>query len=46
MNVSDSMLRSEEIQLYDPDPKVRYNIDAAARMLGLSRRMIVLCCKY
>lgn len=46
MNAYDSLVQSAEIQLYEPDPDLQYNIDAAAQMLGLSRRMIVLCCKY
>jgi hypothetical protein len=46
MNAYDSLVHGGTIQLYEPDPDVVYNIDAAARMLGLSRRMIVLCCKY
>lgn len=35
-----------EIQLYEPDPNGRYKIDDASRILGLSRRLLVLCCKY
>jgi hypothetical protein len=46
MNSYDSIVPGGEIQLYEPDPKVLYKIDDASRMLGLSRRMLVLCCKY
>lgn len=46
MNAYDSLVQGEEIQLYEPDPNILYNLDAAARMLGVSRRLIVLCCKY
>lgn len=46
MNSYDSLVPGGEIQLYEPDPNVLYKIDDASRMLGLSRRMLVLCCKY
>ena len=46
VNAYDALIQGEEIQLYEPDPEGVYHIDAAARMVGLSRRMIVLCCKY
>jgi len=41
-----SSVHSLEIQLFQPDPAMLYSIDAAAALLGLSRRMIALCCKH
>ncbi|MCE9611519.1 MAG: hypothetical protein K8R23_15080 [Chthoniobacter sp.] len=46
MNDHDPLLQGEEMQLYEPDPNARYNLDDAARLIGVSRRLIVLCCKY
>jgi hypothetical protein len=37
---------SLELQLFEPDPRVLYSIDLAAELLAMSRRTIVLCCKY
>ena len=37
---------SWELQLFEPDPRLLYSIDMAARLLDMSRRTIVLCCKY
>jgi hypothetical protein len=40
------LIQCREIRPYEPAPEYTVNIDAAARMLGLSRRTIVICCKY
>src|SRR5947208_649562 len=37
---------SLELQLFEPDPRILYSIDMAARLLDMSRHTIVLCCKY
>ena len=37
---------SLELQLFEPDPRILYSIDVAARLLDMSRHNIVLCCKY
>jgi len=41
-----SVTYTRALQLYEPDPAVLYGIDAAARLLGMSRRTILLCCKH
>jgi hypothetical protein len=46
MSSCDSLVSGGEIQLYEPEHNALYKIDDASRMLGLSRRMLVLCCKY
>ena len=40
------LVQRSGIQHYEPAPRLVVSIDSAARMLGVSRRAIVLCCKY
>jgi len=37
---------SLELQIFEPDPRLLYPIDMAARLLDMSRHTIVLSCKY
>lgn len=41
-----SVTYDRALQLYEPDPSLLYGIDAAAHFVGMSRRAILLCCKY
>lgn len=41
-----SLARTLEIQLFQPDPALLCGIDATAQLAGMSRRMILLCCKH